>query len=95
MPNPGLGDMHAAVSCGRLLSCTLVWSLAVTTSMGLGRWKFLPPQLASWAWVGSGSFPASVLTVGVLTPIQEDQGIPGEAGDMAEYLRVLLAVGLS
>lgn len=52
-------------------------------------------QLASWAWVGSGSFSASALTVGVLTPIQEGQGIPGEAEDRAEYLRVLLAVGLS
>lgn len=52
-------------------------------------------QLESGAWVGSGSFTASALTFGVLTPIQEDQGTAGEAGDMAEYLRVLLAVGLS
>lgn len=93
--NPGLGDIHTAVSSGRLLSSTLVWFLTVTTCMGLGRWKVPPLQLASWDWVGSGSFPASTLTVGVLTPIQEDQGIPGRAGDMAEYLRVLLAVGLT
>lgn len=36
MPNPGLGDIHTAVSSGRLLSRTLVWSLTVTTWMGLG-----------------------------------------------------------
>lgn len=91
-PNSRLGDIHSSEG---LLSCTLVWSLTVTTSVGLGRWKEPPSQLAPWAWVGSGSFTASALTVGVLTPIQEDQGTPGEVGDMAENLRVLLAVGLS
>lgn len=42
----------------------------------------MPSQLAPLAWVGSGSFTASALTVEVLTPIQEDQGTPGEAGDL-------------
>lgn len=62
---------------------------------GQGQWKAPPPQFAPWDSVGSGCFVASTLTVGVLTPIQEDQGTPGEAGDMAVYLRVLLAVGSS
>lgn len=45
----------------------------------------MPPlQLAPGFWVCSGSFTASALTVGVLTPIQEEQGTAGEAGDMAE-----------
>lgn len=74
MPKPRLGDFHTAVSSGSLLSGTLVWSLTVTTCMGLGRWKVPPSQLAAWAWVGSGSFTASALTFGVLTPIQEDHG---------------------
>lgn len=75
MSNPGLGDIHTAVCSGRLLSSTLLWSLTVTTCMGLGRWKVPPLQLASWDWVGSGSFPASTLPVGVLIPH------PGGPGD--------------
>ena len=62
---------------------------------GQGRWKVPPSQFAPWDLVGSGRFIASTLTVGVLTLIQEDQGTPGEAGDMAVFLRVLLAVGSS
>lgn len=52
-------------------------------------------QFAPWDLVVSGRLVAPALSVGVLTPTQEDQGIPGEAGDMAVYLRVLLAVGSS
>lgn len=60
-----------------------------------GRWKVPPSQLALCDLVGGGCFVASGLTIGVLTPIQEDQETPGEAGDTAVYLRVLLAVGSS
>lgn len=51
--------------------------------------------MAPWDLVGSGGFVVSALTVGVLATIQEDQGTHGEAGVMAVYLRVLLAVGSS